>query len=180
MAQPPHIDVFLEQTPSHWPEETESLTTIPWNHYFQTWLQTLWPTLDTPWQSQDYELSLRLTDDPEIQALNRQYRQVDRPTDVLSFAALEVNAPMVSLDTEPLYLGDIVISIDTAKQQAQTGHHALNVEVVWLAAHGLLHLLGWDHPDQASFMRMVHQQEQLLQAVDLLLPEAYANFQNIP
>jgi probable rRNA maturation factor len=67
----------------------------------------------------------------------------------------------------PLYLGDIVISLDTAQRQAETQSHPLEVELAWLAAHGLLHLLGWDHPDDASLTRMLNQQQALLQIVGL-------------
>ena len=69
--------------------------------------------------------------------------------------------------TEPLYLGDIVISLETAAQQSQQQGHSLTVELAWLAAHGLLHLLGWDHPDAASLALMLEQQKILLTKVDL-------------
>ena len=86
----------------------------------------------------DYEVSLRLTDDPTIRALNRDYRRKDKPTDVLAFAQRE--GPAASPDL----LGDVVISIDTARRQAKRGLHA---ELLHLASHGLCHLLGYDHRD---------------------------------
>jgi probable rRNA maturation factor len=67
----------------------------------------------------------------------------------------------------PLYLGDIVISIDTAQQQAQKQGHTLLTELAWLASHGLLHLLGWDHPDEESLERMLKQQVKLLKSVGI-------------
>jgi probable rRNA maturation factor len=107
-----------------------------------------------------------LTDDREIQSLNQNYRFKDQPTDVLAFAALEVDYPQFDeLNAEPLYLGDIVISVETADRQAQL--HSLETELAWLAAHGLLHLLGWDHPDDASLLRMLDQQQILLNQVGL-------------
>jgi len=87
-----------------------------------------------------YEASLRLTDDATIHALNRDYRAKDKPTDVLAFAQREgPGGPL-----HPELLGDVVISVDTARTQAKRGLHA---ELLHLASHGLCHLLGYDHRD---------------------------------
>ena len=83
-----------------------------------------------------YEVALRITDDAEIHALNRDWRGKDKPTDVLAFAQREAAA------ADPALLGDIVISLDTARRQAKRGLHA---ELLHLASHGLCHLLGYDH-----------------------------------
>tara|TARA_R110002096_G_scaffold44526_8_gene120207 strand:- start:12465 stop:12935 length:471 start_codon:yes stop_codon:yes gene_type:complete len=88
----------------------------------------------------ELEADLRLCDDNEIHALNRDYRHKDKPTDVLAFAQREGEGG----DLCPEILGDIVISIDTAERQAEAGLYA---ELVHLAAHGLCHLLGYDHQD---------------------------------
>jgi len=88
----------------------------------------------------DYEVALRLTDDPTIHALNRDYRTKDKPTDVLAFAQRE--GPAGTL--HPELLGDLVISVDTARRQARRG---LPAELLHLASHGLCHLLGYDHRD---------------------------------
>ena len=139
-----------------------------WQAWFDLWMQDLQPTLPP---AKAYELSLRLTDDEEISTLNHQYRHQDKPTDVLAFAALEVDFPnfeqMRSL--MPLYLGDIVISVDTATRQAAQQGHTLQTELAWLAAHGLLHLLGWDHPDDDSLMQMLERQAVLLQLIGLAI-----------
>lgn len=137
-----------------------------WETWFQTWLETLSPDIEP---APSCELSLRLTGDPEMQTLNAQYRQQDRPTDVLAFAALEVHYPHSKemLASMPLYLGDIVISVDTAHRQAQQQGHPLKTELAWLAAHGFLHLLGWDHPDEDSLNSMLNQQETLLQTIGI-------------
>lgn len=157
-----------------------ALREAPWLQWFQTWLVALegtWeaiaPSLSTP--ALGYELTLRLTDDAEIQTLNATYRQSDRPTDVLSFAALETDAAFFNAPEEdaPLYLGDLIISLETAQRQAQERGHTLLEEVVWLASHGLLHLLGWDHPDEPSLARMLQQQEDLLQTVGLKIQYDY-------
>ncbi|NJK35390.1 MAG: rRNA maturation RNase YbeY [Oscillatoriales cyanobacterium SM2_2_1] len=107
------------------------------------------------------ELTLKFTDDVEMTVLNRTYRQQDRPTDVLAFAALEADIPLIE-DSEPVYLGDIVIAVPTAARQAADQNHALARELAWLASHGFLHLLGWDHPDECQLQAMLSQQETLL------------------
>ena len=95
----------------------------------------------------DYEVSVRLVEDAAIHALNCDYRKRDRPTDVLAFAQRE--GPAGGL--HPAVLGDIVISVDTARRQARRG---LYRELLHLAAHGLCHLLGYDHRDDAEEREM--------------------------
>lgn len=136
-----------------------------WCSWFQSWLEILQPAFSS---HQAYELSLRLTHDAEIQQLNAAYRQLNQPTDVLAFAALEANIPQLEDNLDPfVYLGDIVISVETAYQQAIEDQHSLEYELAWLAAHGLLHLLGWDHPDTSRLKEMLDQQKFLLQAIDI-------------
>lgn len=91
----------------------------------------------------DYEVALRFVDDAQMRILNRDYRGKDKPTDVLAFAHRE--GPAAAL--HPDVLGDIVISVDTARTQAKHGLHA---ELLHLASHGLCHLLGYDHRDAAE------------------------------
>lgn len=86
----------------------------------------------------DFEVALRLTGDAAIKVLNRDYRAKNKPTDVLAFAQRE--GPGGAL--QPQLLGDIVISVDTARRQAKRGLYA---ELLHLASHGLCHLLGYDH-----------------------------------
>lgn len=94
----------------------------------------------------DYEVSLRLVDDGAIHALNRNYRGKNKPTDVLAFAQRDSEtAPDAAI------LGDIVISVDTARRQAR---HGLYRELMHLASHGLCHLLGYDHRDDAEEREM--------------------------
>ena len=93
------------------------------------------------------EVSLRLTGDDAIHELNRDYRGKDSPTDVLAFAMREAEDG----DLSPEVLGDIVISVATAARQARRGLYA---ELVFLAAHGLCHLLGYDHQTDAEEAEM--------------------------
>jgi len=146
-----------------------SISTSIWESWFCKWLEILQPNFSS---TNAYELTLRLTDDMEIQGLNAQYRHKNQPTDVLAFAALEVNSPQLPTEFQlsvPLYLGDVVISVDIAGRQAQQQGHSLETELAWLATHGLLHLLGWDHPDEESLIEMLNQQETLLQSVNLTI-----------
>jgi len=139
-----------------------------WQQWFACWLAKL-EAVRPP--AAAYELSLRLTDDAEIRQLNAQYRGQDAATDVLAFAELELSLPQpasAAFEAEPLYLGDLAISVETAARQARQQQHALARELSWLAAHGLLHLLGWDHPDEASLERMLAQQRRLL--AEIVLP----------
>ncbi len=91
----------------------------------------------------DYEVAARFVDDKQMRILNRDYRGKDKPTDVLAFAHRE--GPTAAL--HPDVLGDLVISVDTARAQAKRGLHA---ELLHLASHGLCHLLGYDHDDDAE------------------------------
>ena len=142
----------------------KQIAVIPWSEWFDAWLNIL--NADLP-KASGYELSLRLTSDREIATFNGQYRHKDRPTDVLAFAALENSPIFYSESTESLYLGDIVISLDTAERQAKEQGHSLATELAWLASHGLLHLLGWDHPDDYSLNKMLQKQANLLNLVEI-------------
>lgn len=158
-------DIFGFLGSPNW--ESSYIMSETWQEWVQTWLQAMKPNITL---SDAYELSLRLTSNQEIQALNAQYRQKDQPTDVLAFAALEVDVPQYPMELailEPLYLGDIIISVETASKQAQQNNHSLRVELAWLATHGLLHLLGWDHPNEESLQAMLSQQKNLLKLVGL-------------
>jgi probable rRNA maturation factor len=92
------------------------------------------------------ELSILLCDDPTIHALNRDFRHKDKPTDVLAFAMREGEGG----DLAGGILGDVVISLDTARRQAAERGHAIASEITFLLAHGLLHLVGYDHRNDAE------------------------------
>ena len=167
MATKLNTEAYIE---NNYPESGEDKTIldrheikkIPWSEWFNIWLTDLRDSLP---QAKSYELTLRLTSDREIATFNSQYRQKNQPTDVLAFAALENDLIPPLEFTESLYLGDILISLDTANRQASQQHHSLVVELAWLASHGLLHLLGWDHPDDYSLDKMLQRQANLLKLV---------------
>ncbi len=93
------------------------------------------------------DLTIVLADDAQLHQLNQQFLGIDAPTDVLSFPAGDVDP-----DTDRPYLGDIIISIERA--QAQASDHLLEDELRLLVVHGVLHLLGYDHAEQADKLKM--------------------------
>lgn len=120
--------------------------------------------------SPDSEISLTLTDDEGIRTLNRDYRRLDQPTDVLSFPLLEEagDEPSVVGDEQDYLLGDIVISLERAVIQAGEYGHSLEREVGFLFIHGLLHLLGYDHDTPEGESDMREREEATLQAFGLV------------
>ena len=154
-----NLDIYLENIDSE--DQMNNFSEFQWGTWLTTWFNNL--DLDLA-KDYTYEINLRFTDDEEIQNLNRQFRYQDKPTDVLSFAALEDDFPQIE-ELNAIALGDIIISLETAAKQAQEENHSLETELVWLACHGLLHLLGWDHPDDESLEEMMSLQRQLLQKI---------------
>lgn len=115
------------------------------------------------------EVDITIVDDAEIHTLNRDYRNVDRSTDVLSFALDEESEeePELVGGPEEHLLGDIVISAETAARQAEEFGHGLEREIVYLAVHGLLHLLGYDHMNDADKAVMRAKEEEALREIRL-------------
>jgi probable rRNA maturation factor len=110
----------------------------------------------------DAELSILLCDDETIRQLNRQYRKKNKPTDVLAFPMNEGPGP----SPNPGLLGDVVISLPTATRQAGEHDRPIIQEVTFLLAHGLLHLLGYDHATRREELEMTGRTEGLLAAVE--------------
>ena len=104
------------------------------------------------------ELSITLTDDEHIHALNKKFRNIDRATDVLSFAFRESDEPEI-IGTDFEILGDVIISLERAKVQAADFGHSFLREVIFLEVHGLLHLLGYDHIDDEDRREMEVEQK---------------------
>lgn len=105
----------------------------------------------------DAEVSVTFVDNETIHQLNRQYRNVDLPTDVLSFPLGENGEYDIDLDTGAKLLGDIVISIPKAMEQAEEYNHSLEREIGFLTVHSMLHLLGYDHVNGG--LEQVHMRE---------------------
>jgi probable rRNA maturation factor len=113
-------------------------------------------------QSADGDLTIVLTDDAQLRELNRDYLGINAPTDVLSFPASETDP-----ETARRYLGDILISIPRANEQAHAAGHALEAEVQLLTVHGTLHLLGYDHAEADEKARMWKAQAEVLERLGL-------------
>ena len=163
----PEVELWVETTELVNTQPSELPTTLSWQAWFSVWMQELRPTLSP---IDRYEVSLLLTNDTTIQQLNATYRHQDKATDVLAFAAQETDLPgaQAIYQTSPLPLGDIVISVETAQRQRHDNGYSLIHELAWLAAHGLLHLLGWDHPDDLSLKNMLEKQHSLLEKIHLI------------
>ena len=118
--------------------------------------------------SENTEVDITIVTDEEIHVLNRDYRGVDRATDVLSFALDEgEDEPEILGDEAEHLLGDIIISAEKANEQAEEFGHGLNREIVYLAVHGMLHLLGYDHMVEDEKIVMRKREEEILRVMDL-------------
>lgn len=115
--------------------------------------------------TEDLELSCILVDDNRIHEINKEYRQIDRSTDVISFA-LEDNEQYY-VEGMPRSLGDIFISVDHASTQAEEYGHSMYREMCFLFTHGLLHLLGFDHIEADDEKAMVAMQKSILDALEI-------------
>lgn len=109
------------------------------------------------------EVSLLLTDDKGIHKLNKLYRNIDSPTDVLAFSQIENSGEFPLLDDELEYLlGDIVISVETAQRQAALFKNSLEYELTVLAVHGFLHLIGFDHISEEDTVQMRNMEKDVI------------------
>jgi len=108
-------------------------------------------------------VSVVITDNENIQKLNKQYREKDVATDVLSFPLYDDEG---FFDEEEL--GDIVISLEKASEQAQEYHHSINREIAFLTAHSMLHLMGYDHEDPDEETEMFGIQEEILNQLGIV------------
>lgn len=113
------------------------------------------------------EVSLMFTDDETIHEMNREYRGIDRPTDVLSFALEEGEEEEIYGGPEENLLGDIIISVETAVRQAEEYEHSVEREMSFLALHGMLHLLGYDHMEEEERQEMRAQEKAILESLGI-------------
>ncbi|QGQ47313.1 rRNA maturation RNase YbeY [Metabacillus sediminilitoris] len=124
--------------------------------------------------AQDAELSVTFVTNERIQEVNRDYRDKDQPTDVISFALEEIGEgeiAIVGLEQPPV-LGDIIISIPRAREQAIEYGHSFIRELGFLAVHGFLHLLGYDHMNEEDEKKMFTKQKDILDRYGLKRPES--------
>ena len=152
--------------------EAEKKLEISWEKIIRDIIEEALNYEECPYEA---EINVLLTDNREIQVMNREYRQIDRPTDVLSFPMIEYETPsdfsMVEEDfsdcfnpvSGELMLGDIILSVDKIEEQAQAYGHSMERELAFLVAHSMLHLCGYDHMEEEERLIMEKKQEEILQ-----------------
>ena len=126
-------------------------------------IDSIQKTLEEERLSLNKEVSVSFVNNDEIQALNREYRDIDRETDVLSFPVDFEFA----IDGEDKPLGDIIISVEKAKEQAEEFGHSLLREMVYLTIHSMLHLLGYDHLEESDKKTMREKEKAIVRAVGI-------------
>lgn len=110
----------------------------------------------------NYVTDVTIVDNDEIHRINRDYRSIDRPTDVISFAFLDDKNELIPEDGSPISLGAIIISFEKAEEQAKEYGHSLEREMSFLFVHGMLHLLGYDHMTKEDEEIMFRLQDEIL------------------
>lgn len=124
--------------------------------------KTIRTAVEAEYPDHHFELNILFCDDETIRGYNREYRGIDRATDVLSF-------PMFDFDTPELtaLLGDVVLSVPRAEEQATEYGHSFEREMCFLAAHAALHLIGYDHEDEQERKRMEARQREVLSSLGI-------------
>lgn len=123
--------------------------------------------VDNLYEMDATEVSITLTDDAYIREINRQYRKKDQATDVISFALQESEEPAIA-DGNHTTLGDILISVERAKAQSEEYGHSLRRELAFLTVHGMLHLIGFDHMEDAERQEMEQAQAEVMNALGIM------------
>ncbi len=139
-----------------------------WEKVFLSWVKALIEKNDYEsskyiYKKKSFSLGLQIINNTEIASLNEKWMNKNRPTDVLSFPIF-YNESLS--DLEHIELGDIFISLDMAIKQSYEYQHSLYKEMLWLASHGFLHLLGWQHNDDLELDNMLNFQEYLITRLD--------------
>ena len=152
--------------------EAEKKLGLPWQEIIEEIVEAALDYENCPYEA---EVNVVLTDNQCVREINREYRGIDSPTDVLSFPMVEYETPSdfrhveemfadcFNPETGELMLGDIMISVDKAEEQADLYGHSLERELAFLTAHSLLQLFGYDHLDEAERAVMERKQEEILE-----------------
>ncbi len=153
--------------------EAERELPIPWEKIIREIIEASLEYESCPYEA---EVNVVLTGDEEIREVNRQFRNLDKPTDVLSFPALEYDRPSdfdhveesfadcFNPETGELMLGDMMISVDRVIGQAEEYGHSPERELAFLTAHSMLHLCGYDHMEDVQRTVMERKQEEILES----------------
>ena len=142
-----------------------------WKNTFLMWINILLNEFDQflpnyLFNKKSVSLSLEIVDDQKISNLNQAWLNKEGPTDVLSFPIISKHDSLNNLTS--IELGDIFISLEMALKQSIEYNNSKEKEVIWLASHGFLHLLGWDHKDQTQLENMLKIQEYLISKLNIV------------
>ena len=124
--------------------------------------KTIRTAVEAEYPNHTFELNIFFCDDETIRSYNREYRGVDRATDVLTFPMFDFGPPEL-----PALLGDIVLSVPRAQAQAEEYGHSFEREMCFLAAHAALHLIGYDHENEDERAQMETRQREVLSALGI-------------
>lgn len=151
--------------------EAEKKLDIPYEDIIKIVVEESLEYEDCPYEA---EVNVLITDNEDIRQINREFRNIDNPTDVLSFPMIEYETPSdfehleemandcFNPETGELLLGDIVISVDKVEEQAKKYGHTQARELAFLVAHSMLHLCGYDHMEEGERVTMEKKQEDIL------------------
>ena len=151
--------------------EAEKKLSLPYEEIIREIVEASLDYEECPYEA---EVNVLLTDNPSIQEINREHRQIDAPTDVLSFPLVDYGRPAdfshveeqaedyFNPETGELMLGDIVISVDKVEEQAEKYGHSQRRELAFLVAHSMLHLCGYDHMEEEERLDMEARQRAIL------------------
>ena len=144
-----------------------------WNRYRKDFISILKKACDILEKDDDFALSLIFVDDEQIHVINKEYRQKDMPTDVISFALNDSEDPFEMEETNEL--GDIFINIDAITRQAKEYQHTFRRELCFLFTHGVLHLMGYDHMCEEDEKIMFSLQDEILKDI---AKKRFVNYEN--
>ena len=151
--------------------EAEKKLSLPYEEIIRELVEASLDYEECPYEA---EVNVILTDNPSIREINREHRQIDAPTDVLSFPMVDYGRPAdfshveeqaedyFNPETGELMLGDIVISVDKVEEQAEKYGHSQRRELAFLVAHSMLHLCGYDHMEEEERLDMEARQRAIL------------------
>ena len=161
----------------HTDYEAEQQLELDYEELIYKVINTCLDYIDCPYET---EVSILLTDDKEIKSINKEFREIDKATDVLSFPSIEYELPgdfskleetqedCFNPETGEMILGDIVISVERAIKQANEYGHTLEREIAFLVAHSMFHLFGFDHIGEEERIDMEIKQNEVLTKLNIL------------
>ena len=140
-----------------------------WEKVFLSWIKIILKKKDCVlpkfiYEKKVFSLSLEIINNQEISSINHKWMKKNNPTDVLSFPIISDNYSINDLSF--VELGDLFISLEMAFEQSLEYKHSIKREMLWLASHGFLHLLGWEHNDEKELNNMLNLQEYLISRLD--------------